>query len=637
MTPITPSFAGFVPEALKKVRSDVSITKSSGWCGFQPTYLIRPDDPIFIEIGKKFIDEYRKEYGTNHLYLADTFNEMSPQVSKDNKLADLAAQGEAIYRSIISGDPDGVWVMQGWLFLDTGFWGNAETKAFLSRVPDDRMIIIDLADDRVQVWRQQEAVRKKKWIHCLLHNFGQNTKTFGSLNWCVDVPFAALHDENHGQMVGMGLSPEGIEQNSVLYELMTDMMWQNQPVDLKKWLHDYAVQRYGACPLGMDQAWAILSETIYARPFAEQEAFALRPVPCATAQSPVEPAKVREAIKLFLACSDKLGTSDLYRRDLVDMLKQYLSDGANSLLDNMNRAFESGKLEELEKWSDEYLAVLEDFDRLVATRPEYRLTQWIADARRWGTSKRESDQLEWNARMQVTVWGGPALHDYACKGWTGLLTDFYIPRWRLFIDKLKQQKPGEPFDPKWNSFVANWEESWCKQTDPPKELKSGDAIAVSRELFAKYTDWPDRWIIKKDDDPGIAVGKPTTASSFEHQYHPPSAATDGDSINRDANWSASPASQWLQIDLEKPVKIDRIHIFTYWDWVRCYQYTVEASLDGKNWFQIIDMSKNTRIATSLGSLHSFTPIDARYVRVNMLANSVNKGMHLVEVRVFATR
>jgi hypothetical protein len=33
-------------------------------------------------------------------------------------------------------------------------------------------------------------------------------------------------------------------------------------------------------------------------------------------------------------------------------------------------------------------------------------------------------------------------------------------------------------------------------------------------------------------------------------------------------------------------------------------------------------------------MHQFPAVSARYVRVNVLKNSANEGVHLVEVRVF---
>jgi alpha-N-acetylglucosaminidase len=39
----------------------------------------------------------------------------------------------------------------------------------------------------------------------------------------------------NGTMVGTGLTPEGINQNYVMYDLMNEMAWRTEPVNLTKW------------------------------------------------------------------------------------------------------------------------------------------------------------------------------------------------------------------------------------------------------------------------------------------------------------------------------------------------------------------------------------------------------------------
>lgn len=36
-------------------------------------------------------------------------------------------------------------------------------------------------------------------------------------------------------MVGTGLTPEGINQNYVMYDFMNEMAWRNEPVSLQEW------------------------------------------------------------------------------------------------------------------------------------------------------------------------------------------------------------------------------------------------------------------------------------------------------------------------------------------------------------------------------------------------------------------
>ena len=47
-------------------------------------------------------------------------------------------------------------------------------------------------------------------------------------------------------------------------------------------------------------------------------------------------------------------------------------------------------------------------------------------------------QYEFNARNQITLWGprGEIL-DYATKQWAGVVSDFFKPRWEVFIREMQ--------------------------------------------------------------------------------------------------------------------------------------------------------------------------------------------------------
>jgi hexosaminidase len=132
--------------------------------------------------------------------------------------------------------------------------------------------------------------------------------------------------------------------------------------------------------------------------------------------------------------------------------------------------------------------------------------------------------------------------------------------------------------------------------------------------------------------PNLATGKKVTVSGGTQGAQAPELAVD-DNLDLASSWWAT-GPQWLQVDLGKVTSIGRVEVFPYWDGSRYYQYTVEASEDGKTWIMLADRSKNTIPASSTGDEIKFQPITARYVKITMLKNSVNEGVHLVELRVW---
>lgn len=168
-------------------------------------------------------------------------------------------------------------------------------------------------------------------------------------------------------------------------------------------------------------------------------------------------------------------------------------------------------------------------------------------------------------------------------------------------------------------------------------------LTTSGTITARYFDDQGRpqgepWLrtfSQIDAETNLTTGKPVTASGVAAPSTPPENAVDG-IVDRDFHWDSSAgAPQWWQVDLEESHKLSQVQIFTCWDDSRYYQYRVVVSLDGDTWNEVVDFSQNREKATSKGIVHSFDPIIARYIRVTMLYNSANPGLHLVEVRAHA--
>lgn len=183
--------------------------------------------------------------------------------------------------------------------------------------------------------------------------------------------------------------------------------------------------------------------------------------------------------------------------------------------------------------------------------------------------------------------------------------------------------------------VADWRREYkarfaafVKGGGRPEPLWHEASLPMTRE--ARMESWSGL-----EEQAGIAVGCQATASASEPGNVPANAVAG--SVNRSIYWGATPYPAWWQVDLGAERKIDRVRVVTYWDEGaegRIYQYKVLASADATNWTLVGDASKNEQRATPEGQLHSFRPVTARYVRVEMLHNSLNAGVHLVAVMVY---
>lgn len=74
-----------------------------------------------------------------------------------------------------------------------------------------------------------------------------------------------VHAQTHkgSTMIGTGLTPEGIEQNDIVYELMNEMGWRSEAVDIPSWVKEYSYRRYGGTTNFSLNAWKLLTQSVY--------------------------------------------------------------------------------------------------------------------------------------------------------------------------------------------------------------------------------------------------------------------------------------------------------------------------------------------------------------------------------------
>jgi alpha-N-acetylglucosaminidase len=495
MLPVLPAFTGHVPSALKNKFPNAKVKKTNWGNGFDDVYLLEANDPLFAEIGKKYLETQTKILGTDHLYSADTFNENTPP---SNDPAYLEQVSKKIYTSMQAADKDAKWVMQGWLFHNAAkFWQKPQIKGLLKGVPDYGMIVLDLYSEEHPVWNETDAYYGKPWIWCMLQNFGGNISLFGRMENVAHDPANALHDPKSGKLVGIGVTPEGIEQNPALFELMLTNVWRSTPIDLGNWLNDYAYRRYGNQSQKADQAWQILAKTVYKGGLTEggpESIVCARPTlnksnDWVNTKLFYDPKELIKAWKLFVDASPELKNSDGFQYDIVDVSRQVLANYASPLQQQMAKAYKAKDMASFNKYSDEYLSLLDDMDKLLGTRQDFLLGKWIADARSNGITPAEKNLYEFNARDLVTLWGNKEdpLHEYSCRQWSGLIKGFYKPRWEKFFAYLKAAKGASPDMKKFNEDIKNWEWQWVNNhTTRYASQPVGNSVVVAQALYKKY-------------------------------------------------------------------------------------------------------------------------------------------------------
>ncbi|KAK4414490.1 Alpha-N-acetylglucosaminidase [Sesamum alatum] len=534
MTPVLPSFSGNVPAALKAIFPKANISRLGDWNTVDGdprwccTYLLDPSDPLFIEIGEAFMKQQIKEYGdVTDIYSCDTFNENSPPTSDPTYISSL---GSAVYKAMSIVDKDAVWLMQGWLFYsDSVFWKPPQMKALLHSVPFGKMIVLDLFADVKPIWKSSSQFYDTPYIWCMLHNFGGNIEMYGILDAVASGPIDARVSEN-STMIGVGMCMEGIEQNPVVYELMSEMAFRSDPLQLEEWLTTYSHRRYGKSVQQVEAAWKILHRTIYNCTdgiadhntdyivkfpdwdpsvknqhgrseimqrhklvgIQQQRRFFLRETSSTLPQPHLwyNNQDAISALKLFLDAGDQLAEIPTYRYDLVDLTRQSLSKLANEVYLSAIHAFRDKDLKALSLHSLKFLQLTKDIDTLLAADDNFLLGTWLESAKKLSVNAEEKKQYEWNARTQVTMWYDNTkyvqskLHDYANKFWAGLLEAYYLPRAAMYFKRLlKSLEEHEDFKlEEWRKEWIAYSNKWQAGAEVYPVTAHGDAVTIAKQL-----------------------------------------------------------------------------------------------------------------------------------------------------------
>jgi alpha-N-acetylglucosaminidase len=503
ITPVIPGFYGVVPpEFVERNGSGFDVREQGTWTGgFERPDLLNPaDTERFFEVADAFYAAVDEVLGEVTHFAADLFHEGGISTGIDVTLAATNVQ-----QAMLRAHPDAVWIIQAW-------YDNPQPE-ILAGLDPEKALVLDLWGDespRFQTYFDDGAVAFDgvPWVWSILQNFGGRTALHGNLG----VVSNLYHQSNgvffhplRGALTGLGVLMEGTHQNPVVLDLLSEMIWRDPvagPPDLSEWIQGYADRRYGKELEETRGAWASLLETAYSTTPRTQlgpneSILCARPNLSAENVSTSGPwgdpyydmDQLEEALGDLLAAQGDLDGEDTYAYDLVDVTRQVLANRARLLLDEVRAAYEAEDGESFADLSDRFLQLMLDQDRLVATRPELLLGSWLQGARSWGSTPDEADRLERDARRLLTTWTeeDSVLHDYAHREWAGLLGDYYHGRWKLYFDYLADELGGGSSTP---PDLFEYESAWTEQTDPSAEdyatAPSGDAVAISAELFDEY-------------------------------------------------------------------------------------------------------------------------------------------------------
>lgn len=495
MTPVLPAFAGHVPKELKEIYPDAEITRVSFWGGFADEYrcsFLAPMDSLYAEIQKDFLEIQTSLFGTDHIYGVDPFNEIDAPSWDPQTLGQMSSH---IYDSMAAVDPEAVWLQMGWLFYaDPGHWTQENIEAFLTSVPQDRLMMLDYYCEFTEIWKQTEKFYGQPYLWCYLGNFGGNTMLSGNFA-TVGSRLEEVFRDGGGNLAGIGSTLEGFGVNMFMYEYLFDKAW-NTGITDEEWVARLADRRTGFEDGNAREAWKLLCSDIYTEYSKTGHAVLACAHPCLEGNwhwttKPSSNYSLKTLRKIWGLLLDTESDRDMYEYDIVNIGRQVLGDCFIYVRDRFTAAYEAGDMSAMRQNASTMLEIIDDMDRLTACHRSFSLKEWIDSARSFGSTESEKDYYETNARTLISVWGDSYhLSDYASRAWAGMLSSYYKARWELFFNRVMDAvSAGKEFDAK-----AFDDECWkfeCEWADASYEIEypaGGDGKAVSKELYEKYAD-----------------------------------------------------------------------------------------------------------------------------------------------------
>ncbi len=485
MEPIFQAFYGMIPSDYKKKYPHVKIIEQGKWNTFDRPDVLSPLDVEFKRLAKIWYEEYEKLFGRTDYYAGDLFHEGGKSAGLD-----ITACARSVEREMCAYNPNAVWVLQS--------WGANPFPELLKGLNPDHAIVVELCAEYWHRWKDKGGYEGIPWAWSNISNWGGNIGLHGRLDAIATEPVEALNDRKTSKTLrGIGFTPEGIETNPIVPSLWSDMVWTEKTPDMSLWVKQYSQNRYGVVLPSLERAWCGFYETAYGtyegsrRPsesvFCASPSLEVKTV-SSWSQCKIfyEPEAFADACSVFLQDAVMLEDNKNYQYDVVDMVRQYLSNLGRSSYATIQKAWQNKDKELFNKEVDNFLGLIKDQDKLLLSHPSFCFHSWLQSARDASADVGMANQYEYYNKLIVTSWdvNEGSLNDYAHRELGGVLGSYYYKRWRLYFNYLKQawDNPSMP-----KPYIFGVTSSWLYE-DIEDAIKPSDRnpVKAAVEVFDKY-------------------------------------------------------------------------------------------------------------------------------------------------------
>jgi alpha-N-acetylglucosaminidase len=478
--PVLHGFYGMVPNSLHEKFPGAKIIEQGSWAGgFHRPAFLSPQDSLFGRMADVYYQSIKNIYGDCHFFAADPFHEGGQSDGLDVSISAKAIQSEMQKHS-----PGSIWVLMA--------WGQNPGNELLKDLQKENVLVLELNGENENNWAHTNRIGNIPWIWCCIINYGETPGLKGKLDIILQEPGKSFREPGGKYLKGIGIAPEGILNNPIVYELLLNNGWGSLK-DPDTLINDYMKYRYGKEDNDLYSGLILLKKSVYSseRSGGTESFFAARPSKEVKSVTTWGSTKIgydwnlpENALKDYLKAAVHFSHSETFQYDITDIARQVLSDQGQRAYDSTMKYFNQKNKSKYTLYKKKFFHLLHLQEQLMATDKNRMVGTWLNQARNFGHTDYERSLSEKNARMQISIWGPDTnpetdLHDYAHKEWSGLIKDLYRLRWKMFFEQLDNELDGKPVQ-KINYFATELTWALGKNSYPVKT--KGNYLRVIKKI-----------------------------------------------------------------------------------------------------------------------------------------------------------
>lgn len=473
MQPCLQGFMGAMPEnfgtqarqvLLDKGYDDIAgyMVEQGDWSGFTRPPIMKTTYNGWNELADKFYETQEAIYGQATKYYAGDLAHEGGIIPPDLSKPEMSAQ---ILSKMMEYDNDAVWIIQSWLSNP-----NREILEGFGENKEEHVIVLDLDATENPHWSNTTNWNGKEfggtgWVFCMLDNYGGRTGMHGELEYLATQITKAHQNSSH--MKGIGISPEGTLLNPVNYDLFWEMAWETEAVDVDEWLAGYITRRYGTYSENAAEAWDILLNTAYS--YNREDGsyrYHIGNNNCITNMRPsfspeivigdykidYDAAAFEKVMDLMMKDFDQFKDNECYVYDMVDILRQTVSNAQVEFFERVCEAYEAKDLALFTKYKEKLLDSILVLDELAGFEEDSLYGTWISKATNFYNDPRNSEYDDYmkdlmviNAKMICSIWSSKTLQTYGHRQYAGMERDYNYPMWQLWLQRVEDAINGAAY------------------------------------------------------------------------------------------------------------------------------------------------------------------------------------------------